>query len=325
MSDAGPVRLAARAKANLRLRVLAREASGYHGVETLLVRLALADEVKLETAAVGIELVLEEDGDLADADDPGPGAVPDGPDNLAWRAAEAFFEAAGREPAVRITLRKRIPAGAGLGGGSADAAAVLRGLSELHGEPLEEAELLELAGRMGSDVPFAVADLPAALAWGRGDRMLPVPPAPRRPMCVVVPDTRVATADAYRWVDEDRAARASGGGSAAPGGSGAPRGGTAGPGDGGLAALLPDPDLLAYWEVLEDLARNDFETPVVARIPELGWWKEELAGEGAAPAILCGSGSALLGVFEEEERRDAAADRIEASGTARVFRTRGPV
>ena len=323
MPEAGSLRLEARAKANLRLRVLSREDSGFHSVETLLIRLALADEVELQPGGEGVELVLERDAgaggdddadrrdagaggdDYAEADEgqaSGPGAVPAGPENLAWRAAEAFFSAVGRAPSVRIVLRKRIPAGAGLGGGSADAAAVLRGLSEMHGDPLDDAELVALAGELGSDVPFAVSEFPAALAWGRGGRILPVPPAPRRPMAVVVPDTRVATADAYRWLDEDR-----------------------GRSGGGRASLLPDPDLLAYWEVLEDLVLNDFETPVVARIPELGWWKEELAGEGASPALLCGSGCALLGVFEEEERRDSAADRIEASGTAKVLRTRGPV
>lgn len=321
MPDAGGVRLSARAKANLRLRVLAREASGYHGVETLLIRLELADEVEIEAGEEGIELVLEgPDGEAAAAG--AAGEVPDGPENLAWRAAEAFLEATGRRPAVRITLRKRIPAGAGLGGGSADAAAVLRGLSELHGEPLEEAALLELAGRLGSDVPFALSDLPAALAWGRGGRLLPVPPPPTRPMALVVPDTRVATADAYRWLDEDRVEATGEGGADDEGKAGAA--GASGAGN-GAAGLLPDPDLLAYWDVLEELALNDFEKPVVARIPELGWWKEELAGEGASLALLCGSGCALLGVFEGEERRDAAADRIEASGTASVLRTRGPV
>lgn len=315
-SDAGTVRLDARAKANLRLRILARDVSGYHGVETLLIRLELADQVEVETAGEGIELILEGDvagegdGEDGNDDDPGAGAVPDGPDNLAWRAAEVFFEAAGLEPAARITLRKRIPAGAGLGGGSADAAAVLRGLSELHDGPLGETELLALAGVLGSDVPFALSDLPAALAWGRGGRMLPVPPPPLRPMALVVPATRVATAEAYRWLDEDRAEGKPGDG---PGGAD------------GQTGLLPSPELLRDWSVLASLAVNDFEKPVVGRIPELGWWREELAGEGAAPAVLCGSGCALLGVFEEEERRDAAADRIEASGTAKVLRTRGPI
>lgn len=325
MAEAGPVRLEARAKANLRLRVLAREASGYHGVETLLIRLALADEVEVEAGGDGIELSVEGEGAGGEDPDDDTAAVPEGPDNLAWRAAETFFGASGLEPAARITLRKRIPAGAGLGGGSADAAAVLRGLSELHGSPLARETLVELAGRLGSDVPFALADLPAALAWGRGDRMVPVPPAPRRPMAVVVPRARVPTADAYRWVDEDREDGGDGDRSAGPGDAGA--GGRDAPADapGAGAALLPDPDLLAYWEVLEDVALNDFENPVVARMPELGWWKEELTGEGAALAILCGSGSAVLGVFEEEARRDAAADRIDASGTARVVRTRGPV
>ncbi len=316
----------ARAKVNLRLRVLGRGEDGRHGLETLFLRLELADRLTLEVGGEpGIRLELAGEGAAAD----GVASVPEGPDNLVWRALERFHAAAGGEPAVTARLQKRIPAGAGLGGGSADAAAALRAMNELAGGPLSERELLRVAGELGADVPFLAADLPAALAWGRGGRRLPVPPAPPRPMVVAVPDARIGAGEAYGWLDEDRAApdavssAASGADADRPPGeeSSAPAvraDRRAGP------ALLPPPGGWDDWSTLEGLAGNDFEAPVFARFPELGWWKEELEGEGAELALLCGSGSALLGVFADTDRRDAAARRLEAAETVRVLRTRGP-
>lgn len=312
----------ARAKINLRLRILSRGEDGFHAVESLYLRLELADRLVLEAGGEpGIRLELAGEGAAAD----GVASVPTGPDNLAWRAVERFCRASGRDPAVTIRLHKRIPAGAGLGGGSADAAAALRGMNELAGEPLGERELLRLAGGLGSDVPFLAADLPAALGWGRGDRLLPVPPAPSRPMVVAVPDVRIGAAEAYGWLDEDREAPAEAGppGDVASGpaaGDARPSGASDRPG----SALLPPPGAWDDWGTLGRLAGNDFERPVFARFPELGWWKEELEGEGAELGLLCGSGSALVGVFTDADRRDAAARRLEAAETVRVLRTRGP-
>ncbi len=331
MADADRVELEARAKVNLRLRVLERGEDGFHGLETLFLRLELADRLELETGGEpGIRLELEGEGAAAD----GVASVPGGPENLAWRAVERFHEATGGEPAVTLRLHKRIPAGAGLGGGSADAAAVLRGMNELAGAPLSETELLRVAGEVGSDVPFLAADLPAALAWGRGDRLLPVPTPPERPMLVAVPDVRIPAAEAYGWLDDDRAApdeperaRDEEDGVLSlfdeepPGAASADAPPARRPGPG----LLPPTGGWDDWSTLSGLAGNDFEGPVFARFPELGWWKEELEGEGAGLALLCGSGSALLGVFDDADRRDAAADRLEAAGTVRVLRTRGPV
>lgn len=313
------------AKINLRLRILSRCEDGFHGIESLYLRLALADRLVLEAGGEpGIRLELAGEGAAAD----GVASVPTGPENLVWRAVEGFCRAVGEQPAVTVRLHKRIPAGAGLGGGSADAAAALRAMNELAGEPLDGRDLLRLAGEIGSDVPFFAADLPAALGWGRGGRLLPVRAAPPRPMLVAVPDVRIGAAEAYAWLDEDREAPAEpgaarGAGTSDPGPDGPPGRGAAG-GDRAGGELLPRAADWEDWETLERLAGNDFESPVFARFPELGWWKEELEGEGARLGLLCGSGSALVGIFTDPARRDAAARRMEAAETVRVLRTRGP-
>lgn len=314
------------AKTNLRLRVLAREESGFHGLETIFLRLDLADDVELVPGEEGIRLSVEgvghrEAGEAGEAGEGGgtdddaaavdpAGRVPGGAENLCWQAASLYHEAAGLEPAVSIRLRKRVPAGAGLGGGSADAAAVLRGLDRLTAGALPPEELVSLAGELGSDVPFALAGGAMALGWERGRRILPLPAPDPRPMLLVVPGLRVPTPSAYGWIDEAREDAGSAGEQA--GGAG-----------GGLR--LPPPEELRSWDALADLQVNDFEEPVFRRHPELGWWKEELLGEGAELAFLSGSGSALCAVFREPRRRDAAGERVRASGEVGAIATRGPL
>jgi len=136
------VRRGAPAKVNLSLRVLARERSGYHQLETLFCALELRDEIEIERGGGALSLQVE-------------GAELGPPEeNLVHRAAVAFHDAAGIRPDTRIRLRKRIPAGAGLGGGSSDAAATLAALNALHGAPLGPTHLLRLGAELGSDVPF---------------------------------------------------------------------------------------------------------------------------------------------------------------------------
>lgn len=271
--------IAAPAKLNLRLRVLGRRADGFHAIETLLVRLRLADAIELETGGEGIELRVEAP--------PGYGAVPSDETNLCWRAARMLYEAIGRPPAVRIGLTKRVPVAAGLGGGSSDAAAVLVGLNRRLGEPLEPSALIGLTGRLGSDVPFFAAEAPCALAWGRGQRVLPIAPPPARPVLIVVPDVGISAAEAYGWWSEDAT------GEAAP-------------------EILPGPDRLASWATIERLAANDLAGPVERRRPELAAARGALEAAGATVALLCGSGSCVAGVFAEEEDRDAARATLAA-------------
>lgn len=329
-SDRRAVEERAHAKLNLRLRVLGRETSGYHSLETVYMRVALHDDVCVEPAE-GVELRVE--AAAAGAAD----GVPDGPANLAWRAVEAFGETAGSDlesAGARVTLRKRIPPGAGLGGGSADAAAVLRGLNALHGRPVEPARLLKAASRLGSDVPFALAGVAAAVGWGRGTRLLPFDPPPARPALLVFPGFPLATADAYEWLREERTELFPGPGEVGGGGVDAarsvdtsgPASGTSGTNAAASAVLLPEAGELARWEKLLPLAVNDFEAVVYPRHPELERWRDRLAEAGADVALLAGSGSCLFGLFPGEEERDRCARALgaEADDAVRLVPTAVP-
>jgi 4-diphosphocytidyl-2-C-methyl-D-erythritol kinase len=226
-------RVLAQAKVNLFLRVLAREAGGHHQIETLFQRLEVGDDVVVRTDVQGRAL------DCRGAD---LGPVER---NLAWRAALAFAEVAGWPHDFSIEIDKHIPVGGGLGGGSADAAAVLRALNALAPAPLADGELLALALGLGADVPFLVGDATLALAWGRGERLLALPPLPPRRVLLLQPPAAVATADAYRWVSEDR--------------------GTYEP-----SPRVLTPGQLASWAEIAAVAANDFEAPVTRRVAEVG-------------------------------------------------------
>lgn len=277
------MRMLAPAKLNLRLRVLGRRDDGYHSIETLFLRLALADELRLEAGAKGIRLDVEPGGEGSAA---ATAAVPPGEENICWRAAESLYREVGLAPAVHIRLRKRIPASAGLGGGSSDAAAVLVGLNRALGSPLPPGDLLGLAGRLGSDVPFFASGAEFALARGRGERLVPLAPPPPRPVLVLVPDFGVSAADAYRWWSEE--------------------GGVEGVPAGPPAEALPAAARLAAWDVLKGLAGNDLAPAVERRHAELAAAREALEATGAEIALLCGSGSCVAGIFPGEAERDAA-------------------
>src|SRR5881296_3649604 len=182
MTDA--VRIAAHAKINLFLRILARESSGFHQIETAFALLELADELHVRRTDSGV--TLEVNGpDLGPADE-----------NLAVRAARAVLDATGNRFGVAITLTKRIPVRAGLGGGSSDAAATLHAVNALAGDAVPRHELLHFAARLGADVPFFASGAPLAVAWGRGERLFRLAPLPAAPVLIAVPKIAIATADA---------------------------------------------------------------------------------------------------------------------------------
>jgi 4-diphosphocytidyl-2-C-methyl-D-erythritol kinase len=268
--------LAAHAKVNLLLHVLAREASGYHGIETIFCRIGLADELSVEPGATGIALELE-------------GSVPCAvEDNLVYRAATAFHDRIAAGPAVRIRLTKRIPIGAGLGGGSSDAAATLLALNRLHGSPIATDELVAIGGTLGSDVAFFMTGADLALGWGRGDRLLALDPLPVRPVLIVIPPVPMATAEAYAMLARRRDDR--------------PRPG----------ARSIDAPAVTSWERIRTLAANDFEPVVLRAIPGLDDMLDALRRNGATIALLSGSGSALFGIFDDEPVRDSAAAALRA-------------
>jgi 4-diphosphocytidyl-2-C-methyl-D-erythritol kinase len=254
-------------KVNLFLRILAREASGFHQLETLFQRIALADTVQVSVRpGAGISLVCDKHVGVPEEQ------------NLAWRAGAAYRHAAAWPPVDReiaIDIEKDIPTGAGLGGGSADAGAVLRILNALNPVPLDSAALLTVAATLGADVPFLTADAALALAWGRGERMLALAPLPQRMIRLAEFHKGVNTAEAYAALAAARAAE-----QIAPAGS----------------TLMPR-DTLASWSDVKRYARNDFEGPVFAMRSDIAQVHASMSA--AAPGALVrmsGSGATVFAV-----------------------------
>jgi len=280
----------AQAKLNLYLRVLTREESGYHSIETIFHRIELADQITLH---------VEEDT-LRAIDVQGE-AVGAAESNLPYRAAVAYQLEAEWPRGFTIELDKRIPVGSGLGGGSADAAAVLRILDSLARNPLGQTKLLAIAASLGSDVPFLVSPEVMALAWGRGERMIGLTPLPPRDVLLVTPEFQVATPDAYAWLDEDR------------------------PSDGDPTRysssdlLLITEDMLASWGSIAKLSRNDLIEPVQARHPEVRGLLDALKETGSFICSMTGAGSTLFGIYDVLP--DAAALTEFSGATTKRTRT----
>jgi 4-diphosphocytidyl-2-C-methyl-D-erythritol kinase len=270
-----PVALAleAPAKVNLVLRVLGRRSDGYHDIETLFQAVALSDRVVVERGGVGVTL------DVRGAD-LGPTE-----ENLAYRAARSVLDATRAGTGLRVRLEKRIPAGAGMGGGSSDAAAVLRLGHALLGAQLGGEALAVLGAELGSDVPFFLGA--GALAWGRGrgERLEPVRPLPEASVVVVMPPVHVATGSAYAALARVRMV------------------------GGEPPCMGAFPDAPASWEEVAAAAFNDFESVIPATHPEVGRALAALHRAGAAPGLLSGSGGACFGVFPEW----SAAEGVAAS------------
>jgi len=241
------------AKVNLVLRILGRRTDGFHALETLMVPLTLSDSVSVAVAGG--------EGVVLSCDDP---AVPADATNLAWRAAEAFAAATGLKFHATIALTKRIPSGAGLAGGSSNAATVLRALDRLLGTRLPAAELEEIAARLGSDVPFFIR---RQTSWcrGRGEIIEPASPLPARDLLLAKPPFPVPTVWAYSaWA-------------AAP----------------WYPAVPVDVDGLSLV--------NDLEAPVFSKyllLPALKTWLNRQPEVEAA--MMSGSGSTVFAILKKE-------------------------
>jgi 4-diphosphocytidyl-2-C-methyl-D-erythritol kinase len=268
------VRARALAKINLHLAIHERRADGYHALTTVFQSIALHDTITVEAWDGPFVLQCAEPG------------VPTDHTNLVWRAADACREVLGRpRPAgLRVTLDKAVPAQSGLGGGSADAMAMLRVLARVWAVTLDTDLLTAVGRRLGSDVPF-FATGGTALGTGRGDEIAALPDLPEHTLVIVRPSFGVGTADAYRWVAESR----SGDGARSP------------------ARVADDwPRTSADWAGWLAHCRNDFEPVVAARFPAIGELTGELRAHGAALALLSGSGSAVVGLFADRASAEAA-------------------
>jgi 4-diphosphocytidyl-2-C-methyl-D-erythritol kinase len=280
------VRLEAPAKLNLRLLVGPRGGDGYHPLRSLMVALdGLADAVTVAPAAARRVTC------------PGIG----GPDNLAWLALDALEAEAGRPLPCEVVIDKRIPSRAGLGGGSSDAAATLRGADRVHGLGLGLARLERVAARVGSDVPFFVRG-GAQWAEGRGERLAPARVAPFAAVLAKPPGPGLATADVYRAFDRLPAP----------------------PPAGADEAVVADArNQIPYGEVVAR-SRNDLWPAALALAPGLGATARALAAAGADAALLCGSGSCVAGLFPTGDEAQAAAARLELRGFRAVVTGGGP-
>ncbi|MEO5826096.1 MAG: 4-(cytidine 5'-diphospho)-2-C-methyl-D-erythritol kinase [Gemmatimonadales bacterium] len=265
-----------RAKVNLVLRVLARESDGYHGIETLFCRITLADTVSVTRTDREIALTVE-------GADVGPAQ-----ENLAWRAADQVLAATGHRFGVAMHLVKRIPAGGGLGGGSSDAAQVLHLVNRLAGDAVPRAELMQMASRLGADVPFLASDAPLALAWGHGQRLLRLPPLPPLPMLLLIPGVAVPTAHAYQWVDEIRSSA------------------------GRRGAVTLDTEVLSNWSDIARLGGNDFEAAVFGRFPAIRSGFEAMVNTRPLLCRMSGTGSTLFAVYRNARDRDDAIRQLGA-------------
>lgn len=253
---------------NLLLRVLARDMSGYHQLETVFLRLALGDVVTVRTGGRARSI------DCDESALPVKGLLGPPDDNLGYRAAEAYRDVANWPSGWAIEIAKKIPVGGGLGGGSADAGAVLRILNDLNPNPLASEQLGRIAFSLGSDVPFLTMTSPMAVGWGRGERLHALPGLPVREIALAMFPFGVPTGEAYGWLSAARS------------------------GNLPIESTIPG-DFLSTWELVSKIAGNDFEPVVTREHPTIGKVIAALRRESPL-AMLCGSGSTVFAVFVEK-------------------------
>jgi 4-diphosphocytidyl-2-C-methyl-D-erythritol kinase len=269
----------AHAKINLDLRVLGMRPDGYHELRTVFQAISLHDT---------LTCVPREGPFAIECDAPG---VPLNEANLVWRAAAALWETLGREGAPRgvlVRIEKRIPLQAGLGGGSADAAAALVALARAWRSPLTTTQLTDVGSALGADVPFFLTG-GTVLGLGRGDEIYPLVDLPRHWIVLLVPGFGVSSAEAYRWYDEGRE----------PGQPPVPRD----------PQHVPGP-----WPSRAAQMINDLEPAVARHHPEIEQMKHALRRAGALAASMSGSGSAVFGLFQKRADASAAVERLAGAG-----------
>ncbi|MDP9425876.1 MAG: 4-(cytidine 5'-diphospho)-2-C-methyl-D-erythritol kinase [Actinomycetota bacterium] len=271
------VRLKAFAKVNYALEVRGVRPDGYHEISTVMQSVSLCDELSLERSDEGFQLLVE----------PERASIGPKDENTVFRAWSLLREATGEDLPVCARLRKAIPAGAGLGGGSADAAAALVGLNEMFGLGLGDGKLREIGLRIGADVPFCVSG-GTALGEGIGEKLTPLPAPPDHHLVVAKPDAGAETARIYKAYDE--------------------RPGEGRPSTARTLDALRAGDLGA----LARLLGNDLAPVTEVLVPEVGELREVLARAGALGTLMSGSGTAVYGLFGSEAAAREAERRIEA-------------
>jgi 4-diphosphocytidyl-2C-methyl-D-erythritol kinase len=276
-ASARVVTVSAPCKLNVYLRVLGARADGYHELESLILPLSLADDVSV-TEAKKLDVVVDAEIELSEG-------LNAGGMNLALMAALAMAEACGGPGrGAEIRIAKRIPVAAGLGGGSADAAATMRALNELWGCRLGRRDLMSIGERIGSDVPAMLAGEPVVVR-GRGEQVAPVHVVTTW-WAVKPSDFPTRSPDAYRWWDED--------------------GGAVGPDPGALVAAAESGNV----ELLGHALFNDLEAPVARRHPAVADVKRAFLHAGALGAVMSGSGPTVMALARHMSHADQLAAAV---------------
>lgn len=269
------MKIRAPAKINLCLRVVGKRADGYHLLDTIMAPVSLYDEIIIKRGkktALKRRLTVTCDSSL----------VPRGRKNLAYRAASLILKKKGIDEPVHIHIHKRIPIGAGLGGGSTDAAATLVGLNRLFRLGYTLKGLENIASTLGADVPFFIKGVPVR-ARGIGERLTPLRKMPRLWLIILYPNFPVSTAWVYRNFSPKL---------------------TKGTVNTSINFSLGSP------ANFRKLLVNDLETVTMGRYPRIGLLKEELARQGAVGALMSGSGSSVFGVFRSRRSAEQAFRRL---------------
>lgn len=272
------------AKVNLCLRLCGTRADGYHLIDSLMVPISLCDELLVAVRPRQPGTLLPSVSVETDC-----AQIPSGADNLAYRAAAAFAKVTHQSVAIDIRIRKRIPAGSGLGGGSSDAAAVLLTLNHLLGYPLQPAQLAEVGARIGADVPFFVYGRPARVT-GAGEQIVPITLEATLNLVICSDGYTLSTAHVYSHVHP------------------------------ASHSLTSDPPVSNITDFIEgrkpftDLLVNDLEEAAAQIHPEVLSLKARVMEEGAQAALMTGSGSAVFGVWAHPQSAAQAAARLRGHG-----------
>lgn len=274
-----PIRIQSFAKINLALAVLGKRPDGYHNIHTVFQSINLHDELEFRLSD-RLNLRCEN--------------LPDVPqeNNLIWKAANILSETVPGNPGASITLKKKIPSGAGLGGGSSNAAATLLGLCRLWHVRRSEIDLEPISAQLGSDVPFFLIG-GTALGSGRGEKINPLPDPPALHLVIIYPGVQVPTVEAYRSLNL------------------------------GLTSATEDNRIHHFCGQLKNQSFltgifNDFEASILPAYPPILEARDFLRQQGAAASLLSGSGSAVFGFFHDEESA-LTVSRAKVRETWRVF------
>ena len=257
--------LKAPAKINYLLDVIRRRPDGYHDLRMIMQRINLCDEIDITlNDTPGLSVTCGRQG------------VPDGPGNIAWKAARILLDMAGTGQGATISITKNIPVAAGLGGGSSDAASVLMGMNELLGLKLSDEQLMEIGVKLGADVPFFIFKQ-TALAEGIGEQLQAMPPMPSAWILLVNPGVHVSTAWVYRSLQLTNQK---------------------------TLAMLPK-----FFDSIDNICQilsNDLEVVTIPAFPIIGDIKSRMLEMGASGAMMSGSGPTVFGLFRDKELAEKA-------------------